>query len=134
MITIEQLKEETAREFDEKFEYESEGCSECGGFQLIDLKEVRFPKGKYYCEYDLEKVKSFLLSAQQQAYNLAMERVKESLDIVWKEMTERTYKHTLEGKNSPFEVTQEDWDNSSFTIEEFKERLLSSLTTDKNIT
>ena len=111
--TLEQLKEETAREF-EKMAY-GEYANAVANWSMIDFV-------------------NFLSSTQQQAYNLAMERVKESLDIVWKEMTERTYKHTLEGKNSPFEVTQEDWDNSSFTIEEFKERILSSLTTDKNIT
>jgi hypothetical protein len=48
---------EREREFDKRFELESQGCSECGGFELIDKQEIRFPKGKYYCEFDLEKIK-----------------------------------------------------------------------------
>jgi hypothetical protein len=36
--------------FRDKFEYEDKGCSECGGSELIDKTEVRYPKGEYYCE------------------------------------------------------------------------------------
>lgn len=48
------------KSFDDKFELESEGCSECGGFELIDKTMERYPRGKYYCEYDLEKIKDFI--------------------------------------------------------------------------
>lgn len=47
-------------EFEEKFELERQGCSECGGFELVDKTEIRYPQGKYHCEYDLDKVISFI--------------------------------------------------------------------------
>jgi len=46
--------------FDEKFELESEGCFECGGFELIDKTMEKYPKGTYHCEYDLDKIKLFI--------------------------------------------------------------------------
>jgi len=63
-------------EFDERFELEAQGCSECGGFELIDKKEEQFPKGKYHCEYDLEKIKSFLSTKIAQAIAEERERVR----------------------------------------------------------
>ncbi len=54
------LTKEILEEFDEKFELESQGCSECGGDHLIDKTETRYPKGGYHKEYDLDKFKSFL--------------------------------------------------------------------------
>ena len=66
--------EKILAEFDKRFELEAQGCSECGGFELIDKKEEQFPKGKYHCEYDLEKIKAFLITSIKQA--LAEEREK----------------------------------------------------------
>lgn len=59
-IQLADIKQKAREMFDEKFELESQGCSECGGFELIDKTEIRFPRGKYYCEYDLDKIKSFI--------------------------------------------------------------------------
>lgn len=53
--------------FDGTFELTSEGCSECGGFELIDKREIPYPKGKYHCEYDLDKIKSFIRSEVEAA-------------------------------------------------------------------
>lgn len=55
-----EIKQKAREMFDEKFELESQGCSECGGFELIDKTEIRFPRGEYHCEYDLDKIKSFM--------------------------------------------------------------------------
>jgi len=60
-------KEQTMEErFAERFELESHGCSECGGFELIDKKEVRYPHGEYHCEYDFDKVLDFIKQELQQ--------------------------------------------------------------------
>lgn len=46
--------------FDERFELEFDGCSECGGGNLIDKTQIRFPKGEYHQEWDLQTIKSFI--------------------------------------------------------------------------
>ena len=56
------------KEFDERFELLFEGCSECGGCELVDNLETRYPIGKYHCEYDLEKIKNFIKSVEASAY------------------------------------------------------------------
>ena len=56
---MKELIESRQKLFRETFELENEGCSECGGFELIDKTQVRYPKGKYHCEYDLSKIESF---------------------------------------------------------------------------
>lgn len=63
---IYKLPKEIEDRFDNRFTLESQGCSECGGFELIDNSEIRFPKGTYYCEYDLEKIKSFIAQILQE--------------------------------------------------------------------
>jgi len=70
-------KEEIEREFNEKFELEYTGCSECGGSELIDKTEVRYPKGEYHCEYDLDKVKHFISKNRQADVDSLIEWVKE---------------------------------------------------------
>jgi hypothetical protein len=57
---------ELREEFNKRFELESEGCSECGGFELVDLNETRYPKGKYHCEYDLDKIADWWLEKRDQ--------------------------------------------------------------------
>ena len=59
--------------FDEKFELEQPSCSECSGTELIDKTEVRYPKGSYHNEWDLDKIKSFLRTAIQQAFEATNE-------------------------------------------------------------
>lgn len=60
--------EELVEEFRGRFELENQGCSECGGFELVDMEETRYPKGEYHCEYDLEKVYDWLRKALTKAY------------------------------------------------------------------
>jgi len=55
-MTLQELIKKQRKEFNNRFELEAQGCSECGGFELIDKTKIRFPKGKYYCEFDLEAV------------------------------------------------------------------------------
>jgi hypothetical protein len=70
--------EDWEKEFDDRFELESQGCSECGGFELVDRREERYPKGKYHCEYDLEKIKDFILQQRLAAQrSLAEEIIKQ---------------------------------------------------------
>jgi hypothetical protein len=80
MTTPQQYKEQVIEKFDEQFELESEGCSECGGFELIDKTEVRYPRGTYHCEFDLEKIKDFLLKSIDGAYEKFREEEIERLE------------------------------------------------------
>jgi len=64
-----------SKEFDERFELESEGCSECGGFELIDKTIERYPNGSYHCEYDLVKIKSFISSLLLQRDRELVEKI-----------------------------------------------------------
>lgn len=57
--------EEVGKMFDERFELEIVGCSECGGTELIDKTQLRYPKGSYHCEWGLEKIKSFITSLRK---------------------------------------------------------------------
>lgn len=78
------IKTSWSDEFDEKFELESQGCSECGGFELIDKTEIRYPESEYHCEFDLDKVKSFISKvekeAEERAYQRAVEEIKKSFE------------------------------------------------------
>lgn len=69
-----------SKRFDDRFELESQGCSECGGYELIDKTEKRYPKGKYYCEQDLEKIKSFIQSEIDIAVKATEQRILEKWD------------------------------------------------------
>ena len=66
-MTQQNKDKEILEEFDEKFELEFNGCSECSGCELIDKTETPYPEGKYHCEWDLSKVKDFISKALQQA-------------------------------------------------------------------
>lgn len=83
------IKTSWSDEFDEKFELESQGCSECGGFELIDKTEIRYPESEYHCEFDLDKVKSFISKvekeAEERAYQRAVEEVGKSKDDAYHE-------------------------------------------------
>lgn len=70
--------------FDARFELESEGCSECSGYNLIDKKEISYPIGKYFCEYNLNKIKSFI----QQEIELAKKEERERIVRILKNLLE----------------------------------------------
>lgn len=100
--TIEQLKEETAREFDKVYNEEN-------------------PLRTANSGEENENIKSLLLSSQQQAYNLAMERVKKERENLLDGYTEFLLKHNYTDTDVIFEEPKA------------VDRFLSSLTTDKNI-
>lgn len=76
---ITQTKELSLKDFDEIFELESQGCLECGGFELIDKREIRYPKGEYHCEYDLEKIKAFITQELTTIATVTEERVRKEM-------------------------------------------------------
>jgi len=69
--------EDWEAEFDKIFELESQGCSECGGTELIDKREIRFPKGKYHCEWDLDKIKDFIRKERERVSSKSYQRGRE---------------------------------------------------------
>lgn len=70
-------------EFDKIFELEAQGCSECGGYELVDNRETRYPKGKYHCEYNLEKIKGFISRIASSEYKRGVEdRKKEIIELI----------------------------------------------------
>lgn len=73
MSNYNKVKNEGVEEFNNTFELESQGCSECGGTELIDKREIRFPKGKYYCEWDLKKIESFLSTFAEKVHKATLE-------------------------------------------------------------
>lgn len=77
---IAEFEKEEEKEFDKRFKLESQGCSECGGFELIDNEEVRYPKGKYHCEYDLDKIKLFNRQHRRQLVRKVVEILDEWSD------------------------------------------------------
>lgn len=80
------MNKDMSKRFDDRFELESQGCSECGGYELIDKTEKRYPKGKYYCEYDLEKIKSFIQSEIDLAVAEDRKRIVLALEKIKKEV------------------------------------------------
>lgn len=91
-MNLKQLIQERERLFKEKFELESEGCSECGGFELIDTTKVRYPRGDYHCEYDLNGVRQF----NQETIKLILEKVVEEIEskkVLYK-TTDKEYNET----------------------------------------
>lgn len=77
--------------FDKKFELEEQGCSECGGFELVDHNELRYPKGKYHCEYDLDKIKLFISTELQKVKEETIKEVIEEIEKQDWECFEQTY-------------------------------------------
>lgn len=75
-MTSEQLIKEQRKEFNNKFELEAQGCSECGGFELIDKTKIKFPKGQYHCEFDLEAVFEWHIAQLKKFIDQEIERKK----------------------------------------------------------
>jgi len=69
------------KEFDKSFEYESEGCSECSGYSLIDKTQTPYPHGTYHQEYDLQKIKAFIHHQLQKAREEERERIAQGLPM-----------------------------------------------------
>jgi hypothetical protein len=79
-INLKTILEKEQEVFDEKFELEMTGCSECAGSELIDKTQIKYPEGKYHCEYDLEKIKLFLSQSNKRVVEATKKEIIEKIE------------------------------------------------------
>ncbi len=53
-------------------------------------------------------------------------KLRKAIQTAWKKMQDRTFEYTMKGKNNPSEVSQKDWNNASFTIEELENEIVKN--------
>lgn len=54
------------------------------------------------------------------------DKLKMAFETAWNKFTNRTFEHTLKDKNGPHEVTDMDWENASFTMEELRDEVIAT--------
>ena len=105
-------------------------CAESGR----DAETIEVPpSNEEWIEETAKHIKALLSEALSLGRKQGLERIGEVIDKVWKQMTDRTYIYTMKGKTNYGQVTEEDWANASFTIEELKEKVISTLNEDREI-
>ena len=56
-----------------------------------------------------------------------LETVKATILSVCEGFSERTFENTMKGKKGPWEVTDKNWEDSSFTFEEMADKVVEEL-------